>query len=67
MNIDNLITVAQFAKLHNISHQRVYQLLNKNKISSHKIAGRLLIDKDAVIVRTKSGNPRLQRVTPVAA
>ena len=54
------ISTKQFSKLHNISKERVSQLVKKNKIIPPpvKFGNSFVFSKDAVIIRKKNGRPR---------
>ena len=50
---DNLISYAEFARLHAISWQRLNGYVKQGRVKITKQGGKKFIDKDAVILPTK--------------
>lgn len=59
-SMDRMLSTAEAAKALGIGYSRLYRLIRAGRIEHERIAGRILIDSDAVasFERRKPGRPR---------
>jgi predicted DNA-binding protein YlxM (UPF0122 family) len=60
LDTDDLITIPNAAKLRGVSHQSIYDLIRRNKMTVTEIDGVKFLKRDEVLnfVKSKGGRPK---------